>query len=134
MWYKVFFLPLMAKLSMGQGVKGVFLGGYFSKFSKRLKPVLMVFKMLNEGYFEMFYQKELKNSDILGKIPFIIKISKISNSKFPKKSVFFTQNTTAFRLFLMKYHKIYLLVSVFLLFCMIFVDFGLASSFASPKS
>ena len=88
--------------------------------------------MLNEGYFEMFYQKELKNSDILGKKPFFMKISKISKSKFPEKC-FFTQNTTLFRLFLMKYHKIYLLVSVFLLFCMIFVDFWLSKRAKNPR-
>ena len=52
-------------------------GGYFSKFSKRLKTVLMVFKMLNEGYFEMFYQKELKNSDILRKIPFLTTLTNV---------------------------------------------------------
>ena len=51
----------------------------------------MVFKMLNEGYFEMFYQKELKNSDILGKIPFFMKISKISKSKFPEKCLFYAK-------------------------------------------
>ena len=60
-------------------------GGYFSKNLKRLKTVLMTFKMLNEAYFEILYQKELENSDILGKIPFFMKISKILKSKFPKK-------------------------------------------------
>ena len=65
----------------------------------------MTFKMLNEGYFVILYQKELENSDILGKIPFFMKISKISKSKF-SKSVFFALNTPVFKCFLMKYHKI----------------------------
>ena len=49
----------MAKLSMGQGVKGGFSGGYRGYFSKiliRLKTVLMKFKMLIEGYFVIFYR------------------------------------------------------------------------------
>ena len=82
----------------------------------------MTFKMLNEAYFVILYQKELENSDILGKIPFFIKISKISKSKLPKKCLFYTKSPV-FRLFLMKYHKIYQFPSVFLQFCMIFDEF-----------
>ena len=111
----------------GGGIGGVFSGGsrggYFSKFSKRLKIVLMTFKMLNEAYFVILYQKELENSDILGKIPFFMKISKISKSKLPKKCLFYTKSPV-FRLFLMKYHKIYLFPFVFLQFCMIFDEKG----------
>ena len=88
----------MAKLSMGQGGYrggGVFsgggLGGAFLKIFKTLKTALIVFKLLFEGYFVIFYQKELKNSDILGKMPFFMKISKISKSKFPKKCLFYTE-------------------------------------------
>ena len=82
----------------------------------------MTFKMLNEAYFVILYQKELENSDILGKIPFFMKISKISKSKFPKKCLFYTKSPV-FRLFLMKYHKIYQFPSVFLQFCMNFDEF-----------
>ena len=91
----------------------------------------MTFKMLNEAYFVILYQKELENSDILGKIPFFIKISKISKSKLPKKCLFYTKSPV-FRLFLMKYHKIYQFPSVFLQFCMIFDEFW--PRFARPKS
>ena len=87
--------------------------------------------MLNETYFVILYQKELENSDILGKIPFFIKISKISKSKLPKKCLFYTK-IPVFRLFLMKYHKIYQFPSVFLQFCMIFDEFW--PRFARPKS
>ena len=79
----------------------------------------------------ILYQKELENSDILGKIPFFIKISKISKSKLPKKCLFYTKSPV-FRLFLMKYHKIYQFPSVFLQFCMIFDEFW--PRFARPKS
>ena len=49
--------------------------------------------MIIESYFVIFfYQKELKNSDILGKILFFfMKISKISKSKFSKKCLFYTK-------------------------------------------
>ena len=91
----------------------------------------MTFKMLNEAYFVILYQKELENSDILGKIQFFMKISKISKSKLPKKCLFCTKSPV-FRLFLMKYHKIYQFPSVFLQFCMIFDEFW--PRFARPKS
>ena len=91
----------------------------------------MTFKMLNEAYFVTLYQKELENSDILGKIQFFMKIFKISKSKLPKKCLFCTKNPV-FRLFLMKYHKIYQFPSVFLQFCMIFDEFW--PRFARPKS
>ena len=91
----------------------------------------MTFKMLNEAYFMILYQKELENSDILAKIPFFMKISKISKSKFQKKCLFYTKSPV-FRLFLKKYHKIYLFLSVFLQFCMIFDEFW--PRFAKPKS
>ena len=87
--------------------------------------------MLNEAYFVILYQKELENSDILGKIPFFIKISKISKSKLPKKCLFYAKSPV-FRLFLMKYHKIYQFPSVFLQFCLIFDEFW--PRFARPES
>ena len=92
----------------------------------------MVFKMLNEGYFEILYQQELENSDIVGKIPFLWKFPKFRSQNF-QKSVFFTRKALFLGYFWWNITKFTNFPPFSCNFAWFLMNFGLASRGQNPR-